>query len=116
MNQMITPLSLGEVEERILRLCEALEEESERYADLAAERADAEADFKYRHSRAFIEQNGKIPVATKEAVAQMRAANDFRRYRLLEARERATQSKLTSLRAQLEALRTIAANVRFQTR
>jgi hypothetical protein len=110
------PITLHEVEQRIIQLCDVLDEETERFAELSAERAEAEADFKYRHSRAFIEQAGKVPVATKDAVAHMRAANDFRRFRLLEARERATQSKLTSVRAQLEALRTIAANVRASTR
>lgn len=110
------PLTIGEVEERIMRLCDVLDEEAERFAQLSAERAEAEADYKYRYSRAFIEQAGKIPVASKEAVANMIAANDFRRYRLLEARERATQSKLTSVRSQLEAMRTIAANVRFATK
>lgn len=110
------PLTIGEVEERIMRLCDVLDEEAERFAQLSAERAEAEADYKYRYSRAFIEQSGKIPVASKEAVANMIAANDFRRYRLLEARERATQSKLTSVRSQLEAMRTIAANVRFATK
>ncbi len=106
------PLTLGEVEEKIIRLCEVLDEEAERFADLSAQRAEAEADFKYRQARTFVEQAGKASVATKEAVAHLRASNDYRRWRILEAQERATQSKLTSVRAQLDALRTIAANVR----
>jgi hypothetical protein len=110
------PMTIAEVESRIVNYCEALDEETEAFARLSAERAEAEADFKYAYSRAFMEQAGKIPVAQKEATAQMIAGQEFRAYRLLEARERATQSKLTSLRAQLDALRTIAANVRYQTR
>jgi len=46
-------------------------------------------------------------------VAHLKATSDYREWRTLEAQERATQQLLTSLRAQLDALRTIAANVRY---
>jgi len=108
--------SAADVEERIIRLSDVLEEETERYADLAEQRAEAESDYKYRHSRALVEQAGKIPVATKDAVAHLRASDDYRRWKILEAREKATQQKLIAARSQLDALRTVAANVRAATR
>jgi len=112
---MNEPLTMVDVENRIVALCDLLEVETEAYAELSSQRAEAEADYKYRYSRAFVEQAGKVPVASKEAVANLRSSNEFRSYRILEARERATQLKLTGIRAQLDSLRTIAANVRKLT-
>lgn len=109
-------LTQVDVEQRIVMIIDALDEQVALFAELSAERADAEADYKYAFSRGLVEQPGKIPVATKEAVAHLRSPDAFRKWKLLEARERATQQHMTSLRSQLEALRTIAANVRTLTR
>jgi len=113
---MADVITQADVEQRIIRITDALDEQTELFAELSAGRADAEAEYKYAYSRAIVEQAGKVPVATKEAVAHLRSPDSFRRWKLLEAREKATQQKLTSLRSQLEALRTIAANVRALTR
>lgn len=110
---MMEPLTQIEVESRILRLCDALEENLDTFRGLAARRAEAEADYKHKYSRALVEQSAKVTVAQKEAVAHLRATSDYRDWRTLEAQERATQQLLTSIRSQLDALRTIAANVRY---
>lgn len=108
--------SQADVEERILMMSDELSEQVELFAELSAQRADAEADYKYKFARALIDQPTKATVATRDAVATMRSADEFRAFRLLEARERATQAHMTALRTQLEALRTVAANVRHLTR
>lgn len=109
-------LTQADTEDRIIRLADVLDQQTELFAVLSEQRAEAEADFKYLYSRAFVEQTSKVPVATKEAIGQLRGADEFRRWKILEARERATQQKLIAVRAQLDALRTIAANVRASTR
>lgn len=110
---MTEPLTQIDVESRILRLCDALEENLDTFRELAARRAEAESDYKHKYSRALVEQSAKVTVAQKEAVAHLRATGDYREWRTLEAQERATQQLLTSIRSQLDALRTIAANVRY---
>jgi hypothetical protein len=107
------PLTQQLVEDRILKLCDALESNLDTFRELAASRADAEANYKHRYSRSLVEQHGKVTVSVREAVAHLKATGDYREWRTLEAQERATQQLLTSIRAQLDALRTIAANVRY---
>ena len=113
---MVEVLTQAEVEHRIIRLSDELEELTELFVLQSQERAEAESDYKYKHARALIEQSGKVTVSAREAVAHLRAANDFRTWKLCEAKEKATQSKMTAIRSQLDALRTIAANVRHLTR
>ena len=109
-------ISQGEIEERILRLCDQMDTTLDDYREVSEQRASAEADYKYAHSRALIEQGSKSTVAAREAVAHLRASTQYREWRLLETRERACQQMLTSLRSQIDALRTLSANVRYMTR
>jgi len=109
-------LNQVDIERRILRVTDALDEQTDLFSKLSVSRAEAEAEYRHAFARAIVEQDGKIPVATKEAVAHMKSPDAFRQWKILEAREKATQQKLTSLRSQLDALRTIAANVRNLTR
>lgn len=107
-----TPLIQTDVEDRILNLCMALEENVELFSRISSMRAEAEADFKLKYSRAIVHQTAKVTVSNKEAIAHLNSADDFRRWKLLEAQEKATQQAMTSIRSQLDALRTISANVR----
>jgi hypothetical protein len=109
-------ITQADVERRIIILTDTLDEQTALYAEVSEQRAEAEADYKYAFSRAMVAQAGKVPVATKEAHAHLRSPDAYRLWKVLEARERATQHKLTSVRSQLDALRTIAANVRSLTR
>ena len=109
-------LTQADIEERIVNLTEALDENTELFAEVSEQRAEAEADYKWAFSRGIVEQNGKVPVATKEAVAHLRSPQAYRKWKILEAQEKATQQKLMAIRTQLDALRTIAANVRSLTR
>lgn len=108
--------SQADVEDRILRLSDTLEEQVELYAELITQRAEAEADYRYKQSRALLDQTSKTTVARSEAFAHLKASEEYRIYRILEAREKATQAHMTALRSQLDALRTVAANVRASVR
>lgn len=108
----VKALTQVDVEQRIMHLCDELESQTHFYAEISTKRAEAESDFKFRYARTLVDQTAKAPVATKEAVAQLKASNEYRDWKLYEAREKATQQALTSIRAQLDSLRTISANVR----
>jgi hypothetical protein len=106
------PIVQAEVEERIQSLCDVLERTVEQFAQISVERAEAEADYKQTHSLSMVNQTAKATVSSREATAHLASSQHFRRWRVLEAREKATQQALTSIRSQLDALRTISANVR----
>jgi hypothetical protein len=106
------PIIQTEVEDKLQSLCDLLETNCEEYASVLGQRAEAEADYKYRFNRSLVEQNGKVPVVTKEAIAHLKASGEYRAWKRLEAQEKGLQQTLTSIRSQLEALRTISANVR----
>jgi hypothetical protein len=57
----------------------------------------------------------KMPVADKEARADVTASDEFRAWRIAEARRAASREALLSYRARLDALRTLSANVRYLT-
>lgn len=109
------PASPIEVETWILTLCEALEEQIDLFRQLSQARAVAEADYRHRHARAVLEQQGKPTTAVREAVADYRASAEFRQWRILEAQEKATLQAMSGIRSRLEALRTVAANIRAAT-
>lgn len=113
------PIVQTEVEQLMAVLGSQLEEGAEVYAKLAEERAVSEADYKERYWTALIRQvdsstgNGpRYTAAQKEARAGLVAKEEWRRFKLLEAREKAAQQYLITIRARLDSLRTIAANVR----
>lgn len=116
---MNNPLTQHEVEQRIMQISDTLDETTELLASLLIERATAEADYKHAFARVMVnlaQSSSRLPVAAKEAIATTRTEAEFRNWKLWEAREKACQQQLHSLRAQLDALRTIAANVRAVTR
>ena len=113
------PVIQAEVEELMSILGAQLEEGTEEFGKLAEERAVAEADYKERYWTALVRQADsqydhgiKFTASQKEARAALVAREEFRRFKLLEAREKAAQQHLISIRARLDSLRTMAANVR----
>ena len=113
------PIIQTEVEQLMSVLGRELEEGTEQYAKIAEERAIAEADYKERYwtvlLRVVDSHSGNGPrwtAAQKEARAGLAAKEEWRRFKLLEAREKAAQQFLITVRARLDSLRTIAANVR----
>lgn len=106
------PLVQVDVESEMMRLFTELEEQVELFAHVSGQRAEAEATYKHQYSTALLQQQGKVTVSTREAVAHLKASKAFQEYRILEAREKATQQALIGIRCRLDSLRTIAANVR----
>lgn len=105
------PIIQTDVEGRLLDLADRLDREVERYADVSHERAVAEAAYKKEYAVAIVTA-GNETVAMKEAHAQLRASDVFSDWKLAEAKEKATQQALIAIRTQMDALRTISANVR----
>ena len=108
-----------DVESLMVKLGKQLEEGTEDFSKLAEEKAIAEAEYKERYWTALVKQidsegSGmyRLTAPQKEARASLAAREEFRRFKLMEAREKAAQQFLITIRARLDSLRTIAANVR----
>lgn len=112
-------LTQGEVEEQIVAISDAMEHETARYAAIADAAATAEADYKLRVSRALIAiaNSGptRITAAERQARAEITAAEELRIWKITEARRQACKEALLTLRARLDALRSLSANIRSQT-
>ncbi len=110
------PIVQTEVEELMAVLGSQLEEGTEEFGKLAEERAIAEADYKERYWAALVrivdEVGQRRTAAQRDAMASLMSKEEWRRYKLLEAREKAAQQYLITIRARLDSLRTMAANVR----
>jgi hypothetical protein len=114
------PLAQVEIERAIITIGDEMEALTEDYARLSDEEAQAEIDFKRRFSKAIVvlAERGTMPSGSKstadwrEAKANEIADDERARFRILEARLRSTKEALITKRARLDALRTIAANVR----
>ena len=57
----------------------------------------------------------KLTAAEKQARAELHAADELRVWKINEARRGASKEALLSLRARLDALRTLSATLRSQT-
>lgn len=114
-------LTQADIEKEIMRLSDALEEETYRYANVSDSAAEAEAEYKLVHARATIkvadENRGdrQVTVNEREALAHSAASDQFRRSNVQAAAAKASREHLLSLRSRLDALRTLAANVRHLT-
>ena len=108
-----------DVERLMVKLGKQLEEGTEDFSKLAEEKAVAESEYKERYWIALVKQIDsegtgmhRLTAPQKEARASLVAREEFRRFKLMEAREKAAQQFLITIRARLDSLRTIAANVR----
>jgi hypothetical protein len=111
----LNPLSQLEVESEIRRLSDALTELTVAQAAHAHESAQADVDLKLRQARSLIGKIGdKGTVGEKDAKVLDECADLFERAKLAEAILKADHEAGRNLRAQLDALRTIAANIRDQ--
>ena len=112
------PLSLVEVEERIQRVMDAMEEETEEFDDIARDAAIAEAE--YRRQSAFallsiIEHGGKMTVGERDARVDAMTAEVHKDHLIRQAARNSKREHLQTLRATLDSLRTLNASVRGQT-
>lgn len=115
MNQTLTQ---GQIETMILRLADELERETYAYADLSDAAAKAEADYKLIHATTtlrLVNYPGKMTVMEKQANIDASCSDHFRTWKIAEARRQSCKELLISIRARLDAQRSLAANVRAQT-
>jgi len=91
---------------------------SEEYDDLADAAAEAEADFKRAQATATIDiadAGLKMTVGEREARVEMISNDAYRTHLVATARRNAKREYLQTLRAHLDALRTLNASIRGQT-
>lgn len=109
---MSQPITQAHVESEIVRLSERAEKVTHEVAKRA--RADAEADVAYKVAlaRAYLAAEG--PVAQREAEALVACEAEYAAHRGAEAVLKAAVEAGRNVRSQLDALRSINANVRAQ--
>ena len=115
LTEMVTQ---GGIEVQILSLVDELEEYTDVYATVCEESARADVAHKREFTRLLVTLAADAPkmtVAVREAKAIQKSIDEMAVAKIMAARERATREKLTSIRARLDALRTLSANVRAQT-
>lgn len=106
------PISQVEIESEIMRLMEMLEEETEAFETLATDSAKKEALAKANWAKEYLSAKGSIK--EREAWADYKLSEEEYAFKISEALVKAKREKLLSLRASLDALRTLNANVRVQ--
>ena len=108
-------LNQGQVENMILQIADALDDTTHTYADISDAAATAEADYKLRIARAVItlaNTDAKMTALERQARADIASAEELRTWKTTEASRQATKEHLLSLRARLDALRTLNASIR----
>jgi ribosomal protein L10 len=111
MTQVLTPV---DVERELLRLCKLLEAATYEFADMAKESAVADAEYKSANARARLQAKG-LTVGEKEAEATIATEKEYMRRRVSESIADSQRELCRSLRSQLDAVRSIGANLRSQT-
>lgn len=99
------------VESEIFRLCELAEKVTTEIAARAIDAAEADAGYKKAHASAYLMAQGKT-VGDREAASALETADEYMSRRISEARLLAAQEAGRNYRAQLDALRSINANMR----
>jgi hypothetical protein len=106
----------GEIENEILRLSDLLEAQTHEYGQALNARAVAEADYRVQYARSFTKYRFE---KLSEETSKQKATDEVGHLLVLrlsaEAKERFLEEQCRSLRAQLDAVRTLSANVRAQT-
>lgn len=104
------PISQVDIEEEILRILAVLEDETEAFERLAEDAAKKEAAYKSEWAKAYLSAQGSIK--ERESWADYQLADHAMQFKIAEGLLKAKREKLSSLRTSLDALRTLAANVR----
>lgn len=106
------PISQVEVEEEIMRLTDLLENETEAFEQLAIDASVKESNYKASWAKEYLGAKGSIK--EREAWADYKLEDMTMQYKISEALVKSKREKLHSLRTSIDALRTLAANVRAQ--
>lgn len=107
------PVVQVEVENEILRLCEKLEMQGDELTGRGIMAAEAEANHKAKRAVAFLQAEGTD--AKRTATAEAHVHEDYQKRLAATAVYESLKEAIRSTRTQLDALRTIAANIRSQT-
>lgn len=106
------PISQVEIEAEILRLLDILEDETEAFETLAGDSAKKEARYKGAWAKEYLAAKGSIK--ERESWADYKLEEQSYDWKIADALVKAKREKLNALRTSLDALRTLAANVRHQ--
>jgi tRNA A22 N-methylase len=106
------PINQVEIEEEIIRMTSMLEDETENFEVLAVDAANKEALYKSSWAKEYLSAKGSIK--EREAWADYKLEKEIFDWKASEALVRAKRERLNSLRTSIDALRTLAANVRQQ--
>jgi hypothetical protein len=106
------PISQVDIEHELMRLIEALEQETEAFESLAEDSAKKEATYKANWAKEYLSAKGSIK--EREAWADYKLADENFNYKIAEALVKSKREKLLSLRTSIDAMRTLNANVRVQ--
>lgn len=109
------PRSPLEVELDLDRVTQALEEAVGEYQQMMVDAAEAEANWREVDARsqvALADSGTRMTVAERDARAHVMALDEYRVHLLMEARAKSRREYLASLRTQVAALQTLAANRR----
>lgn len=107
------PISQVDVEDEIIRLLNLLESETEAFEKLAEDAARKEAMYKSQWAKAYLTSTGSIK--EREAHADWALSDIALHHKIAEAMVKSKREKLSSLKTQVDALRTLSANVRAQS-
>lgn len=106
----MTWLIQTDIEGSILRLGDLLEAATDALAAASEAAANAEVDYRAQYAEVYLNNDGPEHLRSQMATRQCR---DLMRQRFLTAARRdSLQEKCRQLRAQLDAVRTVSANVR----
>jgi acyl-homoserine lactone acylase PvdQ len=100
----------GAIASELERLMDLLWGETEQLAALAERAASAEVDYRACKAKAYLAAQGTVP--EREAHATLESQDELLAHRLAEGLYHAQREKVASIRAQIEALRTLNANMR----
>lgn len=106
------PINQIDIEDEMIRLIDMLEDQTDVFAKLAEDEAEAEAEYKSNWAKLYLKGTGSIK--ERESWATYQLETELRTWRIAEALVKAKREKLTSLRTSIDALRTLNANVRHQ--
>ncbi|HSV39800.1 MAG TPA: hypothetical protein VLI04_13670 [Nocardioidaceae bacterium] len=112
------PLTQVEVEERIDHVIEEMERHTEEFEDIARTAAEAEADYRRQSATAVlavIQHGEKMTVGERGARADLMCAAEYKHHLVTTAARNSKREYLQTLRAHLDALRTLNASIRGQT-
>lgn len=107
-----SPISQVDIEEELIRLINKLEAETEQFEVVAIDSSKKEALHKSNWAKEYLSAKGSIK--EREAWADYKMDQQNFEYKCAEALVKAKRELLLSIRASMDAIRTLNANVRTQ--